>query len=491
VITRTPRRGRRYGASAAVAAAALLALTVSATGPAAAEDRLENGVLVMTPELHDRIQHQVESFIATNDIPGISVAVVTPSPDGPDPVITTFAAGVSDKETKTPVDASTQFELGSETKAFTADLLAYLVATGTVSLDDPVQKWVPEGVVVPEWVDPDTQVATPITLGDLATHQAGLTDLPSNFWEPCPDEDCNPRPDYTQKKLWDAFSVDCVDGQLCPITQPGTDWLYSNWGFGLLGTVLANILHPVPETERPLLELAFDETFLDALGMSSTMIEFPDNPRLAIPYTAEGGKADHWNNWNALAGGGGLISDATDMGTWVAAHLGYVSSDAPLGVRTMADTLTPVAPITSRCSAPGDCKAVDFQMGLAWQLYAADEGVAAPYAFKDGGTAGSSTDTALAPTLRMGVTTLYDKQRPADDQGLQLAVTLLSSLVADAERPAPVPDRPALANTGSTASDLLVPGLGAVALLVVGGMLSGVLRGRRQLRGRGPATPGS
>lgn len=460
---------------------------MSAVVPASAAASASARVVEMTPALQAQIQQLVDDFQATNGIPGVSVAVVTPDPAGPDPVITTFAAGVPSLESPTPVDASTQFELGSETKIFTADLLAYLVASGQVSLDDPVRDYAPPGVTVPDWTDPYTAETVAITLGDLATHQAGLTDLPPNFWEPCGGgTGCNPRPGYTQSMLWDAFAQPCWEGRHCPLWEPGTDWLYSDWGFALLGTILSNVIDPVDESQPPAFQSALDQTFLDALGMASTALEVPGDPRLATPYLATGGEAFYWDNTNAFSGAGGLVSDATDMGTWVAAHLGYGGSAAPLGVQTMADTLEPVSRITTRCSEPDACKTDEFEMGLGWVRYSAKvQGVGAPWAFKNGVTEGSSSDTALAPGLSAGVTTMWNKQQPQGGAAsLELAAPLLALLVAASTDPGSAggspsdPAHAALAESGVPASELLVTVTGGTVLLAVGGLL--IARRRRR-----------
>lgn len=450
---------------------------MSAVSPAVAAEAATVASVEMTPALTKQIQHEVDSFLAKHDLPGLSVAVVTPPPAGSDAVITTFVAGTPTLGSLELVDATTQFELGSETKVFTADLLAYLVATDRVSLDDPVQLYAPAGVTVPEWPDPQTGATTAITLGDLATHQAGLTDLPPNFDAGCDGvKDCeNPRPGYTPTLLWKAFAEPCAEGQLCPLYQPGTDWLYSDWGFGLLGTILANVVDPVEESQPPAYQFSLDQAFLDALEMSSTVLEPSPDGRLATPYQADGAKAFQWNNTNALSGAGGLISNATDMGTWVAAHLGYSPSTAPTGVQSMADTLQPVSAITTSCSAPGHCEPADFQMGLGWVLNSATlHDVGVPWAFKNGLTAGSSTDTALAPSLRVGVTTMYNK-RLADDPDPALAISLLKLLVADQTDPEPtpsgVPHEAALAASGQPASELIALGMAGAGLLAVGGLL--------------------
>ena len=89
---------------------------------------------------------------------------------------TTIAARgrVADDRPQRP-DERTIFEIGSITKVFTATLLADLAREGLVALDDPVQKHLPEGVVMPVR-------ARPITLAELASHTSGLPRLPKGLF---------------------------------------------------------------------------------------------------------------------------------------------------------------------------------------------------------------------------------------------------------------------------------------------------------------------
>ena len=73
------------------------------------------------------------------------------------------------------ITAETIFEIGSITKVFTALLLADMVERGEVALDDPVRKYLPNGVTVPSRSRRD------ITLADLATHTSGLPRDPTNL----------------------------------------------------------------------------------------------------------------------------------------------------------------------------------------------------------------------------------------------------------------------------------------------------------------------
>ncbi len=65
----------------------------------------------------------------------------------------------------------------SNTKVFTAILLADLANKGLVKLNDPIEKYLPSNVKVPEYK------GHKITLENLATQTSALPEWPTNF---CP-----------------------------------------------------------------------------------------------------------------------------------------------------------------------------------------------------------------------------------------------------------------------------------------------------------------
>jgi CubicO group peptidase (beta-lactamase class C family) len=120
--------------------------------------------------------------------------------------------------------ADTVFEIGSETKVFTSLLLADMVRRGEVSLDDPVAKYLPPSVHVPE------RGGRQITLIDLATHSSGLPRMPTNFR---PKDMGNPYADYTAEQLFQFVSGYTLSRDI------GAQYEYSNLAVGLLGQALA------------------------------------------------------------------------------------------------------------------------------------------------------------------------------------------------------------------------------------------------------------
>ena len=133
--------------------------------------------------LADRIDVQRQSV-------GIVVGIVDASGRR---IVTHGARAAGDTR---PLDGDTIFEIGSMTKVFTALLLADAVERNEVALTDPVSKYLPETVTVPER-------GRAITLQDLANHTSGLPRMPSNF---APKDGANPYADYSVEQMYQFLS---------------------------------------------------------------------------------------------------------------------------------------------------------------------------------------------------------------------------------------------------------------------------------------------
>ena len=90
------------------------------------------------------------------------------------------------------------FEIGSISKVFTSLLLAEMVGDGRMALDEPVQKYLPDSVKMPQKGD------RPITLQNLATHMSGLPRMPTNF---SPKDPANPYADYTVERMYEFLNA--------------------------------------------------------------------------------------------------------------------------------------------------------------------------------------------------------------------------------------------------------------------------------------------
>ena len=94
-----------------------------------------------SPNLAARVAQVVQPYLAKDEFPGISVAVVT---DGQVALVQGY--GISNVATGSPVEANTRFDIGSVTKTFTAlgVLLLYQESQGTshpLDLDAPISDY--------------------------------------------------------------------------------------------------------------------------------------------------------------------------------------------------------------------------------------------------------------------------------------------------------------------------------------------------------------
>jgi D-alanyl-D-alanine-carboxypeptidase/D-alanyl-D-alanine-endopeptidase len=181
-----------------------------------------------------------------------------------------------------PMDGDTVFEIGSMTKVFTSLLLADAVGRGDVALDDPVAKFLPATVRMPE------RGGRSITLVDLATHTSGLPRLPSNLKPADPE---NPYADYSVAQLYQFLSSAELTRDI------GAEYEYSNLGGGLLGHVLAL-------REKQSYEALVRARVTEPLGMPSTVVALSPElrARLATGHDAGLRAVENWD-LPTLAGG--------------------------------------------------------------------------------------------------------------------------------------------------------------------------------------------
>jgi CubicO group peptidase (beta-lactamase class C family) len=284
-----------------------------------------------------------------------------------------------------PLNGDTEFEIGSMTKVFTSLVLADMVRRGQVKLDDPVQKYLPAGVHVPE------RGGKQITLIDLATHTSGLPRMPTNF---TPKDPSNPYADYDETKLFAFLNGYTLTRDI------GAKYEYSNLAVGLLGTALAHRAG----TDYPAL---VRERITGPLKMRDTTVRLsPDQQkRLAQGHSALMEPVPNWD-LTALAGAGALRSTCNDLLVFLAAELGFGLS--PLKA-AMADQLVPRRPTTLP----------NTEVALAWHIthYANADVV-----WHNGGTGGYRTFFGFDPKARIGAVVLTNAATRAggDDIGYHL-----------------------------------------------------------------------
>ncbi|HET9013719.1 MAG TPA: serine hydrolase domain-containing protein, partial [Gemmatimonadaceae bacterium] len=237
------------------------------------------------------IDSLMSAFAARAKVPGIAYGVIV---DGK--VVHIGVSGVRNVETGARVDTNTVFRIASMTKSFTALSILKLRDEGRLSLDDPAERYVPELKALRY----PTTDSPKITVRHLLSHSAGF-----------PED--NPWGDQQLAATQEEMSAMIRRG--IPFsTSPGTSYEYSNFGFAILGRIVANV------SGMPYARYVRTRILLP-LGMTSTTLEARDVPanRLAHGYRLQDGQ---WLEEPQLPDGafgamGGMLTSVSDLGKWV------------------------------------------------------------------------------------------------------------------------------------------------------------------------------
>ncbi|MBO9697736.1 MAG: beta-lactamase family protein [Sphingopyxis sp.] len=323
-----------------------LALMFTAALPAAAQES--------TPKTLDQIAPEIDALFAKYQaeahVPGMVYGVVS---DGR--LAYVKGIGVQNIADKRPVTPDSLFRIASMTKAFTALSILKLRDDGKLRLDDMAEQYVPE---MKGWTYP-TKDSPRIRVRDLLQHVGGfVTDDP---WG-----------DRQQVLPQDEFTKMIAAG--VPFSRvPQSAHEYSNFGYALLGRIVANASG-----------MAYADyvrqTILTPLGMTSSGFDAPKAPkaRYALGYRWEN---ERWTAEPEMIDGafnsmGGLQVSANDYARWVAFLLSAwpARDDADNGpvkrstVREIAQGLNFVA-VTNRIGASGAtaCKQAA-AYGMGWRV---------------------------------------------------------------------------------------------------------------------------
>lgn len=247
----------------------------------------------------DPVDVYLEARLKSLHIPGASLAIVR---DGR--IVKARGYGLASLELGAPATEHTVYEIGSNTKMFTAAAVMLLVEAGKIRLDDPVTAYLPGAP--PAW--------SRITVRHLLTHTSGIqnhvavpdwlrvfkTDL---FYQTTPARD----------ELLERFY------RLPLEFEPGETWAYDNTGYILLGTIIEKA------SGEPYWDFMAERIFVP-VGMTATR---STNPEPVVPNRAAGYE---WVNGSfqnrpvllpAIASSAGaMLSTVEDLAKWDAALYG-------------------------------------------------------------------------------------------------------------------------------------------------------------------------
>ncbi|MBU1014722.1 MAG: beta-lactamase family protein [Bacteroidetes bacterium] len=200
--------------------------------------------------------------------------------------------GLANLEMKVPINPKSVFNIGSITKQFTAQAILLLGEQGKLSLTDPIQKY------LPDYPHADKK----ITIENLLTHTSGIIDVFEvsqwfSMWEK----------ELTPQQFVDVFK------DIPLLSEPGTQYHYSNVNYGILGLIIENISG---ESHKDFLI----ENFFKPIGMNNTYI-LKNNDKIentAMGYFKANESIENAPtiNYSHLLAAGSIWSCTDDMVKW-------------------------------------------------------------------------------------------------------------------------------------------------------------------------------
>lgn len=211
--------------------------------------------------------------------------------------------GLNDLNDKRCPDPNTVFEIGSNTKVFTALLCARLAELGMFCLNDPIRDYLPASLKVPQREDQQ------ISFIDLLSHTSGLPPMPTNF------DISNAFEGYASYGTDDLYEF--VDGATLN-WDIGKSYVYSNLGYAVLGHIIELV------TKRPW-DTLIHEHICDPLNLTHTsVVAHEHSNNIATPH--QNGQAVAHLKFKVFGPAGALKSTANDAVKFLASCLGQSES---------------------------------------------------------------------------------------------------------------------------------------------------------------------
>jgi len=250
---------------------------------------------------------QIDSLMTSSlmkfKVAGAAIAVVK---DGE--VIHSKGYGISDLSTKKAVNENTNFQIASNTKAFTTTALAILEEEGKIQWDDKVIDHIPEFKMYDDYVTQNFNIL------DLLTHRSGLGlgvgDL--MFF-----------PDGTDFNIQDV--VICFQ-YFKPVSAFRTQFDYDNLLYMVAGEVIAR-------ASGMSYEMFVQQRIIEPLEMNNSFVGSlqKDKSNLAAPHSSESGTIKSIERYDIgmADAAGGIFSNVADMSKWmiVRLHKGKYGAD--------------------------------------------------------------------------------------------------------------------------------------------------------------------
>lgn len=243
-------------------------------------------------ELDALVKKAMQQF----EVAGVAVAIVK---DGK--IIHEKGYGVKSITTNAPVDEHTNFQIASNSKAFTTAALSILIDEGKLHWKDKVRSYLPEFKMYNDYVTENFLVE------DLLCHRSGLGLGAGDLMD---------FPDGTDFTIQDKLRY----GQYFkPVSDFRTQFDYDNQLYIVAGELIARI-------SGMTWEKFIQSRILDPLGMTgsfSSLQDMQDKTNLATPHSTETGKMRTIAHFRDMVNGaaGGIVSNVHDICAWMMTQL--------------------------------------------------------------------------------------------------------------------------------------------------------------------------
>ena len=252
----------------------------------------------------DQLQSQLDLAVSNLGLPGAAIAVARV----PERTMWVGASGNVAPDSTEAWDVDRLFRIGSVTKTFTTAIVLQLVSEGVVSLDDPLERW------VPGYYDDQG-----VTVRHLVTNTSGIVSY-------------NYVGEFDESREWTPEELVqwAVDHEPDVQFVPGSDFDYSNTNFVLLGMLIE------AATEGTYAD-AVESRLLEPLGLAQTYVASAgdDNPRIVPAFDADGREMTDAADPSMGYSAGAIATTPGDLARWAAAlYGGEVLTDEMLGSMT-------------------------------------------------------------------------------------------------------------------------------------------------------------
>lgn len=242
-----------------------------------------------------KIENFIKEQMDNELIPGISIAIVQKGE-----TIYQKGFGYSDIESKKPVTSESLFEIGSNSKAFTALGILNLQNEGLISLEDEVTKYIPWLIVKYQGKE------VPITLEELLHHTSGI-----------PFKTIDKLPISNEDNALEETVKNLINIELD--SNPGEWYQYATINYDVLGLVIQNVTGSTYEEY-------IEKSILKPMGLNNTYLFHNESvdENLAQGYKLGFLKPRLYNApvYRGNKPAGYILSSAEDMAKWLKIQMG-------------------------------------------------------------------------------------------------------------------------------------------------------------------------